>query len=223
MLIEGLVPGHAAALGLLCVVGLLIAVAMSLGCTGAASVTDVWGSVKAPPAPEVKAVQVDPRTTALLILDIETRTTNTDRRPRAIASVPRIAELLARARAAGMPVAYSLTSTGTADTILEEVTPREGEPVVNASVDKFHGTELEAFLRQKGVKTVLVVGTAAEGAVLHTATAAAIRGFDVVVAVDCISSSDLYAEQYTAWHLVNAPGSRRRTTLTKAALVEIGQ
>ncbi len=94
---------------------------------------------------------------------------------------------------------------------------------MNASVDKFYGTELEAFLRMKGVKSVLIVGTAAEGAVLHTATAAAIRGFDVVVPVDCMSSSEMYAEQYTAWHLVNAPGSRRRTTLTKSEMIRMGR
>ena len=95
----------------------------------------------------------------------------------------------------------------------------EGEPIVKASVDKFYGTELEAFLRRKGVKSVLIVGTAAEGAVLHTATAAAMRGFDVVVPVDGMSSSEIYAEQYTAWHLVNAPGSRRRARLTRTDMI----
>ncbi|KKK49666.1 hypothetical protein LCGC14_3132780, partial [marine sediment metagenome] len=171
--------------------------------------------------PQVKAVELAAKTTALLILDIEQRTTNPQRRPRAVASVPRIAALLAKARASGMPVAYSLTGKGTPETILKEVTPRKGEPIVNASVDKFHGTALEAFLKKMGVKTVLVVGTSAEGAVLHTATGAAIRGFDVVVPIDGMSSGELYAEQYTAWHLVNAPGSRRRTTLTKMDMIRI--
>jgi len=188
-----------------------------------ASVLDVWEKVKPPPPPPVKAVQLAPKTTALLILDIEKRTTSAQRRPRAVASVPRIAALLAKARAAGMPVAYSLTRGATRQTILKEVAPRKGEPVVKASVDKFHRTKLEALLKEKGVKTVLIVGTAAEGAVLHTATAAAIRGFDVVVAVDGMSSSELYAEQYTAWHLANAPGSRRRTTLTTTEMIRIGK
>jgi len=106
---------------------------------------------------------------------------------------------------------------------LPEVAPREGEPIVNASVDKFHGTELDAFLRGKGVETVVIVGTAAEGAVLHTATGAAVRGFDVVVPIDGMSSSELYAEQYTAWHLVNAPGTRRRATLTRMDMIRIAE
>ena len=208
--------------GLALAAGAVAAMAMASD-KAAPSVFDVWDKVKAPPPPKLEAVKLAPKTTALLILDIEKLTTNMQRRPRAVASVPRIAALLAKARAAGMPVAYSLTSRGEPETILKEVTPRKGEPIVKASVDKFHGTRLEAILKKRGVKTVLVVGTAAEGAVLHTATAAAIRGFDVVVPVDGMSSSELYAEQYTAWHLVNAPGSRRRTRLTRTDMIQIAR
>ena len=208
--------------GLALAAGAVAAMAMASD-KAAPSVFDVWDKVKAPPPPKLEAVKLAPKTTALLILDIEKLTTNMQRRPRAVASVPRIAALLAKARAAGMPVAYSLTSRGEPETILKEVTPRKGEPIVKASVDKFHGTRLEAILKKRGVKTVLVVGTAAEGAVLHTATAAAIRGFDVVVPVDGLSSSELYAEQYTAWHLVNAPGSRRRTKLTRTDMIQIAK
>ena len=208
--------------GLALAAGTVAAMAMSSD-KAAPSVFDVWDKVKAPPPPKLEAVKLEAKTTALLILDIEKLTTNAQRRPRAVASVPRIAALLAKARAAGMPVAYSLTSRAAPETILKEVTPRKGEPIVKASVDKFHGTKLEAILKKKCVKTVLVVGTAAEGAVLHTATAAAIRGFDVVVPVDGMSSSELYAEQYTAWHLVNAPGSRRRTRLTRTDMIQIAR
>jgi len=46
------------------------------------------------------------------------------------------------------------------------------------------------------------------------------RGFKVIVPVDGMSAGSLYAEQYTSWHLINAPGSRKRTTLTKFNLIE---
>ena len=209
--------------GLALAAGAVAAMAMSSSDKAAPSVFDVWDKVKAPPPPKLEAVKLEAKTTALLILDIEKLTTNAQRRPRAVAAVRRIAALLAKAGAAGMPVAYSLTSRAAPETILKEVTPRKGEPIVKASVDKFHGTKLEAILKKKGVKTVLVGGTAAEGAVLHTATGAAIRGFDVVVPVDGMSSSELYAEQYTAWHLVNAPGSRRRTKLTRTDMIQIAR
>jgi nicotinamidase-related amidase len=191
--------------------------------SGEATIIDQWSQVKPPDPPEVTKQKVDPRTTALLILDIERRTTNMERRPRAVASVPRIARLLTRARQAGVSVAYSTTGGAKPSDILPEVKPAGGEPVVASSVDKFYRTDLEKHLVDRGVKTVIVVGTAAEGAVLHTATAAAMRSFEVIVPVDGLSSSTLYAEQYVCWHLVNAPGSRRRTTLTKIDLIEFAR
>jgi len=118
-----------------------------------------------------------------------------------------------------MMVVYSLAGTAKVEDILPEATPVGGEPVVQSSVDKYYNTDLEKILKNKGIKTVIICGTAANGAVLHTATAAAVRGFQVIVPVD-LMSADLYAEQYTAWHLVNAPGSRRQTTLTKIGLIK---
>ncbi len=185
------------------------------------TVIDLWAEVKVPPAPELASVEVSPKTTALLILDIEKRTTNMERRPRAVASVPVIRKFLDRARQAGMLVVFSTTSMGNPEDILPEVTPHKDEQVVKSSVDKFFMTNLDDILRKKGITTVIVVGTAAEGAVVHTATAASMRSLAVIVPVDGISSSDLYAEQYVCWHLLNAPGSRNRTTLTLTDLIEI--
>ncbi|MBC7317544.1 MAG: isochorismatase family protein, partial [Chloroflexi bacterium] len=92
-------------------------------------------------------------------------------------------------------------------------------PAVASGVDKFYNTQLEALLRERGIETVIIVGTSAHGAVLHTATAAALREFRVVVPVDGMSAEDPFAELYTAWHLANAPGTRGRVTLTKLAAI----
>jgi len=183
------------------------------------TIIDEWADVKAPKAPKLKPVTVDPNVTALLILDIEKRTCNSERRPRCIASVPNIKRLLTKARAKGMLTVYSLTSKGTRETILKEVAPLKGEPVVKSSVDKFYGTELENILKEKGIKTVIIVGTAANGAVLGTAIGAAMRKLDIIVPVDGMSDK-LYSEQYVAWHLVNAPGTNRRTTLTQINMID---
>ena len=64
---------------------------------------------------------------------------------------------------------------------------------------------------------MIIVGTAAHGAVLHTATGAAMRGLQVIIPIDGMSAIETYAEQYTAWHMLNAPGTRVRTTLTTFA------
>ena len=58
--------------------------------------------------------------------------------------------------------------------------------------DKFINSELEKTLKDKGIKTVIAIGTQAQTSVLHTAGAAALRGFKVVVPVDGMSSDDLF-------------------------------
>src|SRR5204863_2928077 len=54
----------------------------------AADVTTEWTSIKAPPVPELKSVTVDPRTTALLVLDLMKN--NCGARPRCRAMVPSV-------------------------------------------------------------------------------------------------------------------------------------
>ncbi len=185
------------------------------------TIVDEWANVTPPAPPELAPVKVDVTSTALLILDIQTNNCNLEARPRCVASLPRIQALLTQARSKGVTVVYALTSKAEASDIREELTPLPDEPVVKSGADKFFGTDLEAILRERGVETVIVTGTSAHGAVLHTATGAAMRGFRVIVPVDGMSASDPYAEQYTAWHLANAPGTRRQTTLTKAALIQM--
>src|SRR6185437_5656433 len=98
--------------------------------------------------------------------------------------------------------------------IAQDLAPRAGEPVVSSGADKFRGTDLEKLLKDKGVTAVIVVGTAAHGAVIYTASAAAMRGMKVIVPVDGVSADIPYAEQYTAWHLANAPSVSAAVTLT---------
>lgn len=185
------------------------------------SVIDEWKTIEIPAVPELKPVTVDPAATALLILDIQNRNCNRERRPRCVDSVPKIKNMLEKARKAGMPVVYSLTRNAQPSDIRKELTPLKDEPVVASSVDKFYGTNLEKILKEKNIETVIITGTSAHGAVLHTATGAALRGFNVIVPADGLSASEPYAEQYTCWHLVNAPGTRRCTTLTRMDLIKI--
>ena len=207
-------------LGFTVLIALIVALPAPSMAQGGQTIVEQWSRVQAPPPVGLKAVQVNPQETAFLILDIEQLTCNPDRRPRCIESVPKIQGFLQKARAKGMPVVYSLTGRGTRKTILPEVTPKADEPIVQSSVDKFFKTDLEKILQGKGIKTVIIAGTTAEGAVLHTATGAAMRGYNVIVPVDGMSAGNLYAEQYTAWHLLNAPGTRRSTTLTRFDMIE---
>jgi nicotinamidase-related amidase len=180
----------------------------------AETIIDEWASVKAPPPPALKAVTIDTKTTALLLLDFNQQTCNPQRRPRCVASIPKVKTLLTAARAAGVPVVYSLGGGGKPADIAGELAPAANEPAVSSGVDKFVNTDLEKILKDKGVATVIVVGTAAHGAVLYTASGAAMRGMKVILPVDGISADTAYAEQYVAWHLVNAPVISAAMTLT---------
>ncbi len=179
----------------------------------------VWTEAQAPEKPALTPVTISPGDTALLILDIEERTCNMERRPRCLETVPRIADLMARARNAGVVVVYSLTSKGTPKTILPQVTPKKGEAIVKSSVDKFWKTDLEKILQEQNIRNVIVTGTAAHGAVMHTATAAGFRGMGVILPMDCLSAKDLYTEQATVHLLQTGPGTRKRITLTSSPLI----
>jgi nicotinamidase-related amidase len=183
-------------------------------------IIEEWASVKAPPPPALKPVTLDPKTTALLVLDFVKQTCNNEQRPRCVASIPKVQGLLNQARTNKASVIFSYTTSSTPADIAKELTPLDGEPMVRARADKFIGTDLEKILKDKGIKTVVVTGTAAHGAVLFTGSGAAFRGFQVIVPVDGMSSENTYFEQYTAYHLANAPGVGQQVTLTRIDMIK---
>lgn len=184
------------------------------------TIIDEWNTVKVPPVPELKTVRIDPKVTALLMLDLNKQICNAERRPRCFASIPKVQKLLTEARAKGVSVTHTIRSGEAVADIAKELAPLTGEPVVSSGPDKFLGTDLEKILKEKGIKTVIVVGTTSHGAVLYTAGVAALRGLQVIVPVDGMSAENAYAEQYVAWHLLNAPRISTLVTLTKIDLIE---
>ena len=136
------------------------------------TIIDEWKGVRVPQPPELKPVKVDPRTGALFILDIQNQMCCIERRPRCVTTIPGIQKLLKEARNRGMPVVFTVTRQAKKDDIREEVTPLPEEPVVKGFVDIFFTTELEDILKTKDIRTVILVGTSAHGAVLHTAVGA---------------------------------------------------
>ena len=181
----------------------------------AQSVLSTWSSVKPPAAPKPVAVSLNPKTTALLLLDFVAQTCNNAHRPRCVASLKPVARLLARARAAHATIIYSYVLSGHSTDINPILRPHPGEAMVQSGPDKFLHTNLAALLRADHIKTVIVTGTAAEGAVLATGSEAAYRGYRVILPADGLSSAHRYAEQYTIWDFLNAPLLGNRTTLTR--------
>ena len=62
------------------------------------TIIEEWNNIKAQAPVELTAVTLNPRDTAFLVLDIEERTCNSKRRPRCVASVPKIKSFLERAQ-----------------------------------------------------------------------------------------------------------------------------
>jgi nicotinamidase-related amidase len=187
----------------------------------AQTIIDEWADAKAPPPPPLKSVTVDPSHTALLILDIVLPGCTQEKRPSCAKSVLIIKQLLDTARAKSMAVFYTVTSRTTPQDIVKDIAPHEDEHVqkVGTGPDKFVATDLKANLKAKGITTVIVTGSSAEGAVLYTASGAAMRGFKTIVPVDGMSSDALYQMQFTTWELANAPTIPPNVTLTRGDMI----
>ena len=87
-----------------------------------------------------------------------------------------------------------------------EIAPQSGDATVAGRADKFYATTLEQILKDKGVETAVVVGSASNGAVLYTVFGLNLRGITVVVAQDGISAEPEFPTTITRWQLLNEPG-----------------
>ena len=218
--------------GRLAVAALAVALSYAVPAT-AQTIIDEWANIKAHAPPELKSVTLDPKSTALLVMDLIKQACNENARPRCIASIPKVAKLIAAARASGVTIIYTIFPSPRPDIpapvigdTLPQVAPKGDEPVITAFVDKFilgnKDTGLEKMLKDKGITTVIAVGTAANGAVLYTSSAASLRGFNVVVPVDGMSGTGqiLYDEQAVAYTLTHAPILSPKITLTSVDMIK---
>ena len=186
--------------------------------SSAETIIDEWQNIKAPPPPQLQAVTLDPKTTALIMTDIIKQTCNNERRPRCVASIPKIEKLLTAARASGVTVIYTLFPSRSPATFpnpvisdyIPAVAPKGDEPVVTSFADKFmlgdKDTGLQKILKDKGITTVVPVGVVAHNGILFTAVEAAFRGFNVIVPVDGMAGNGPsgYDEQATAHILTDS-------------------
>lgn len=169
--------------------------------------------VEAPAYQVERRVAVDPRTTALIIVDMQ----NDFVKPggalvveQAKETIPAVQRLQGLARRSGMAVFYTQDTHDPGDMefpiwgqhvlrgswgwqIVEELAPQPGERVIQKlRYDGFFGTSLDHELRLKEIKSVIVCGTVANICVLHTAGSAALRGYKVILPIDAISAMTLF-------------------------------
>ena len=148
--------------------------------------------------------------TALLVIDVQVGLVEgAEPVYQAEAVLARIAELIARARAARTPVVYAqdkdVGGVGTPEwQIHPAVAPNGGELVVRkAWSDSFYETELHAELHARGIARLVICGMKTNFCVDATSRRAVALGYDVVLAADAHTTTDnrvLSAAQTIAYH-----------------------
>ncbi len=179
-----------------------------------------------PKLPDPVAVTVDPAATAVLVLDISSATNTI---PEVKASLEPVRKLIDRARKAGARVIFSLGRAAD-QVVAPELASKPDDPIVRSSADKFFSTDLAEQL--KGLQHAIVVGTAANGAVVYTSFGCCARGLSVVVPEDGIGSRDPFSTWVARYQLLDQPGFQNKqneplkakaVTLSRTELITFGK
>ena len=204
---------------------LLLGAALALGVAWPSAqgqtLIEEWSTAKIPPPPVLKPAKIDAAHTALLVMDFTKQTCTPERRKRCADSVSKVLKFVTEARAKGALIIYSVAVPNSVPAdILPQLTPAAGEQVLPPlGPDKFINSDLEKTLKDKGIKTVVAMGTQAQTSVLHTSATAALKGFNVIVPVDGMSGDAVFPELYTAWHLATAARISAKVTLTRFDMI----
>ena len=188
--------------------------------------SDALLTLQMPQSPDPVPVVLDAATAALLVFDIVdpicTRQPNCTEK-----MVPAIASLLAKARKAGVTVAYG-TRAPTMSNWLLEVLPVPGDIKIESQAqDRFYNTDLDQILKAKGITTLILTGWKVSGSVTYTSVGATLRGYTVVVPVDATLDAtdfEIAIGRYQILHqnssnATNEPLKNRASTLSRTDLI----
>ena len=156
--------------------------------------------------PEVKLAS---RETALIVVDMQVDFVSPKGKlfvPAARKTIPEIYKLISKARKAKVPIFFTqdwhrpddpefslwplhaVADTPGAKVVVQLKSRRIDYFIRKKTYDAFFGTEFDLVLRQKGIRSLVITGTVANICVLHTAGSACLRGYEIVVPEDAISS-----------------------------------
>src|SRR4051812_33081861 len=139
-------------------------------------------------------------TTALLLIDVQTGLDDPKYGPRNNPQAEqRMTELLNAWRSTGRPVIHvkhnsinpgsPLRPELPGNAIKPEVAPKSGEPLFQKNQNSaFVGTELESYLRERGIESLVMAGLTTDHCVSTTARMAANLGFHVTVVSDATAT-----------------------------------
>ncbi|MBV6700487.1 isochorismatase family protein [Kitasatospora aureofaciens] len=153
---------------------------------------------------------LDPRTTALVLIDLMDRIVANPLAPRPGSEVVAASLELAQAfRAAGAPVVAvrverpNVAEQPPGSDLVGEVATVADEIVVKRTIGAFHGTGLHELLQARGVDTVVLTGIATNLGVESTARAASDHGYELVFVEDAMAA--LTEDEHRAAVTLNFP------------------
>ena len=175
-------------------------------------VSGVWAQ-EGPNRPEAKPLTLDSKTTAILVLDMNARCDD----PKQVCSkiAAPLGEFLDKARAAGVPIIYTVSAAAKGKPLGELAIPlkkKDGELVIYPDAfDKFVGGEMQAWLKDKGAKTLIITGSSTNAAVLYTATTAArMHRYSIVIPMDGVNASTPYEHEYSLHQFTVLPSEANK-------------
>ena len=178
----------------------------------AAFASDVWAQ-EGPNRPEAKPLTLDSKTTAVLVLDLNARC----QEAKQVCSklMAPVGDFLEKTRAAGVPILYTVSAAAKGTPLGEVAAPlkrKESEPVIYPDAfDKFVGGDLQAWLKEKGAKTLIITGSSSTTAVLYTATTAArMHRYSVVIPMDGVNANTRYEQEYSIHQFTVLPSEANK-------------
>jgi nicotinamidase-related amidase len=183
-------------------------------------------TLQMPALPDPVRVVLNPATTALLVLDYVDRICNSQPKCKG-EMLPAVTPFMARARKAGVVVAYG-TREPNMSQWLPEVAPAPGDiKIVNTAQDRFYNTDLDKALKAKGIATIVMVGWKVSGSVAYTSVGATVRDYTVVIPVDTTAATTDYETAIGFYqilnggnaNLTNAPLKPKSSTLSRTDMI----
>ena len=163
-------------------------------------------TLQMPAIPDPVRVTLDPKTTALLVLDYVEGICNAQPKCKG-GMLPAMTPFMAQARKADLVVAYG-TREQNMSKWLPEVAPTPGDiKIVNTAQDRFYNTDLDKALKAKGIKTIIMVGWKVSGSVAYTSVGATVRNYNVVIPVDTTTASTDYETTLGFYQILNQGNS----------------
>lgn len=160
-------------------------------------------TLQMPATPDPARVTLDPKTTALIMLDYVEDICSVQPSCNG-RMLPAMIPFLERVRKAGLVVAYG-TRERNMNHWVQEVAPTAGDiKILNVAQDRFYNTDLDKILKAKGIKMLIIVGWKISGSVTYTSVGAMVRNYTVVIPMDTTSAGSAYETTIGFYNVLNS-------------------